>query len=73
MTAVSVFALSPLVTVTVEGDDRAPEIHFHAGGQCVWVARLAASLGARVPVATTLGGESGRVLSEALAGVRLPS
>jgi 1-phosphofructokinase len=62
----AVFAPSPLVTVTVERGDPDPEIHFHAGGQGVWVAQLAGALGARVMLATTLGGESGRVLSAVL-------
>ena len=62
----AVFAPSPLVTVTVEKGDGDPEIHFHAGGQGVWVARLAGALGARVTLATPLGGESGRVLSAVL-------
>lgn len=64
--ALAVFAPSPLVTVTVERGDGEPELHFHAGGQGVWVARLAGALGARVMLATTLGGESGRVLSAVL-------
>ena len=62
----AVFAPSPLVTVTIEKGDSDPEIHFHAGGQGVWVARLAGAMGARVMLATTLGGESGRVLSAVL-------
>jgi 1-phosphofructokinase len=62
----AVFAPSPLVTVTFEKGDGVPEIHFHAGGQGIWVARLAGALGARVILATTLGGESGRVLSAVL-------
>ena len=62
----AVFAPSPLVTVTIEKDDSDAEIHFHAGGQGVWVARLAGAMGARVMLATTLGGESGRVLSAIL-------
>ena len=44
--SVCVFAPAPIVTVSVElrsdGDD---EIHVHAGGQGVWVARLLAKLG----------------------------
>ena len=64
--ALAVFTPSPFVTVTVEKGDPDPEIHFHAGGQGVWVARLAGALGARVLLATTLGGESGRVLSAVL-------
>jgi 1-phosphofructokinase len=59
----AVFAPSPIVTVTVEnsGDD-GPEIHFHAGGQGFWVARMAARLGASVVLCAAVGGESGRVL-----------
>jgi 1-phosphofructokinase len=57
-----VFAPSPLLTVTIEpGTDR-PEVHLHAGGQGVWVARMAANLGADVVLCCALGGEPGRVL-----------
>ncbi|MGZ8647094.1 MAG: PfkB family carbohydrate kinase [Solirubrobacteraceae bacterium] len=62
----AVFAPSPLVTVTIEKSEGDAAIHFHAGGQGVWVARLAGAMGARVMLATTLGGESGRVLSAVL-------
>ena len=56
------FAPSPLLTVTIEpGTDR-PEVHLHAGGQGVWVARLAATLGADVVLCCALGGEPGRVM-----------
>jgi 1-phosphofructokinase len=64
---VAVFAPSPLVTVTVEPGDGVPDVHFHAGGQGVWVARLAGALGAEVRLCTVLGGESGRLLSVLLA------
>jgi len=48
---VAVFAPSPLLTITIEpGTDR-PEVHLHAGGQGVWAARLAATLGAEVTLA----------------------
>ena len=48
---VAVFAPSPLLTITIEpGSDR-PEVHLHAGGQGVWAARLAATLGAEVTLA----------------------
>jgi 1-phosphofructokinase len=60
--AVAVFAPSPILTVTVENGPGGGEVHFHAGGQGVWVARLAASLGARVSLCVPLGGESGDVL-----------
>ena len=59
----AVFAPSPIVTVTVEEwPGGGPEIHFHAGGQGFWVARMAARLGARVILCAAIGGESGRVL-----------
>ncbi len=64
---VAVFAPSPLVTVTIEAGDVWPEVHFHAGGQGVWVARLAGALGAEVRLCTVLGGESGQLLSALLA------
>ena len=58
----AVFAPSPLLTITIEpGSDR-PEVHLHAGGQGVWAARLAATLGAEVMLCCALGGEPGRVL-----------
>jgi len=60
---VVVLAPTPLLTVTVEsaGGD-ADEIHFHPGGQGVWVARLAASLGVDVVLCSSFGGESGTVI-----------
>jgi 1-phosphofructokinase len=64
----AVLAPSPIVTVTVEtatnGD---AEIHFHAGGQGFWVARMAASLDAEVVLCSAIGGESGAVLRALLA------
>lgn len=72
----AVFAPSPIVTVTMEssgGDE--PEIHFHAGGQGVWVARMAAGLGASVILCAPVGGEPGRVLQALLGeqGIELRS
>lgn len=65
--AIAVFAPSPVLTVTVESSPIAKptaksEVHLHAGGQGFWVARMAASLGARVLLCVPLGGESGTVL-----------
>ena len=70
---VAVLAPSALVTVTIENSGRHPEVHFHAGGQGVWVAHMAGALGADVALATALGGESGRLLSVLLQadGVRV--
>jgi 1-phosphofructokinase len=70
--AVAVFAPSPVVTVTVEsGRDGSAEVHFHAGGQGFWVARMATVLGADVTLVAPLGGESGRVLAGLLSRERL--
>jgi 1-phosphofructokinase len=70
--AVAVFAPSPVVTVTVErGRDDYAEVHFHAGGQGFWVARMAAVLGADVTLIAPLGGEPGRVLAGLLSRERL--
>ncbi len=60
---VAVFGPSPLLSIAVEargaGDD---DIHLHAAGQGVWVARMAAELGARPVLCGLLGGETGAVL-----------
>ena len=61
--SLTVFAPSPLLTITVEAADTSrQEIHLHAGGQGFWVARMAALLGAEVSLCCALGGESGAVL-----------
>ena len=61
---VCVFAPSPILTVTIEtvADDGVPEIHLHAGGQGVWIARLLAELDVHVVLCCALGGETGGVL-----------
>jgi 1-phosphofructokinase len=60
---VAIFAPNPLLTVTleVEGSER-QSIHFHAGGQGVWVARMAACLHAEPVLCGLLGGETGALL-----------
>jgi 1-phosphofructokinase len=63
---VVVFAPSPVVTVTVESVGDEPEVHIHAGGQGVWVARMMRSLGASVTLCGALGGESGGVLQSVI-------
>lgn len=57
-----VFAPWPLVTVAIEAspEDGSDDIHVRAGGQGVWVARMAASLGARVTLVGPFGGRIGR-------------
>lgn len=62
---VTVLAPSPLLTITLENrpdESEVPEVHLHAGGQGLWVARMAYSLGARVHLCAGFGGETGQVL-----------
>src|SRR4051794_3871817 len=62
--AMCVFTPSPLITVTIELSARdEPEMHFHAGGQGFWVARMAVALGVEARLCGPFGGESGRILS----------
>lgn len=64
MGKVAVFGPHPMLSITIEaltaegGDD----IHVHAAGQGVWVARMAAELGAETTLCGFVGGESGTVL-----------
>jgi 1-phosphofructokinase len=64
---IAVFAPTPLLTITVEAGGDPADIHLHAGGQGIWVARMAATLGADVELCAPLGGESGHVLRELIA------
>jgi 1-phosphofructokinase len=60
---ICVFNPSPLFSVTIEaGADGDPEVHFHAGGQGFWIARMVNRLGARALLCAPLGGETGVVL-----------
>ncbi len=63
---VAIFGPHPLLTVSLEregeGEDRRERIHFHAGGQGVWVARMAGELGAEPVLCGFVGGESGALL-----------
>ncbi|WP_152605725.1 PfkB family carbohydrate kinase [Cellulomonas carbonis] len=62
-TRVCVLGVTSLLTVTVEeAPDGDPEVHVHAGGQGLWVARMAAVLGADVVVCSPFGGEIGPAL-----------
>jgi 1-phosphofructokinase len=58
---VCVLAPDPLLTVEIEDSrtEGAPEVHVHHGGQGLWVATMADSLGARVVVCGPFGGEAG--------------
>ncbi|HEX5525823.1 MAG TPA: PfkB family carbohydrate kinase [Solirubrobacterales bacterium] len=61
---VAVFSPNPMLSITLEaltaegGDD----IHIHPAGQGVWVARMAAELGAEPVLCGFIGGEVGSVL-----------
>ena len=60
---VAIFGPHPLLTITAEslngsGDD----IHVHAGGQGVWVTRMAAELGVEPTLCAFAGGETGALV-----------
>jgi 1-phosphofructokinase len=61
--AVCVVAPEPLLTVEIEKGrgGGSPEVHVHPGGQGLWIARMASSLGAHVLVCGPFGGETGTV------------
>jgi 1-phosphofructokinase len=64
---VFVFEPAPLLTVTIEHlrGENDPEIHLHAGGQGVWIARMVAALGGQ-PLLVGPFGESGDVIASLL-------
>jgi 1-phosphofructokinase len=59
-----VFGPHPMLSITVEAltSDGGDEVHLHAAGQGVWVARMAAELGAAPVLCGFIGGETGTVL-----------
>jgi 1-phosphofructokinase len=61
--SIAVFAPNPLLTVTIEreGSDR-EGVHFHAGGQGVWAAQMALTMGATPVLCGFIGGEPGELL-----------
>lgn len=66
MSDVTIFAPSPLLTVTVEDHANGPDVHIHVGGQGVWQARMLQRLGASVTMCCALTGEVGRTLHHLL-------
>ena len=71
--AVTVFGPDPLLSITIEASGGVDQVHVHPAGQGVWVARMAAELGAWPILCGFLGGETGAVLLpllEALPGER---
>jgi len=64
---VAIFSPNPLLTVTIEARaDGADDIHLHAAGQGVWVARAAGEVGAVPILCGLVGGETGAVLEPLL-------
>ncbi|MBY5163615.1 1-phosphofructokinase family hexose kinase [Salsipaludibacter albus] len=62
---IAILAPSLFVTITIEqdaGHEERDEIHLHAGGQAVWVARMVSHLGERPVVCAPLGGETGMAM-----------
>jgi 1-phosphofructokinase len=60
---VAIFSANPLLTVTIEARGDGDDVHLHPGGQGVWVARMAAELGAEPVLCGFAGGESGEILT----------
>ena len=67
---VTVFGPDPLLSITIEASGAVDEVHVHAAGQGVWVARMAAELGAWPILCGFLGGETGVALHPLLEGLR---
>ncbi|WP_435054727.1 1-phosphofructokinase family hexose kinase [Micromonospora aurantiaca (nom. illeg.)] len=63
---VMVFAPAPLLTVTIEQQGEATELHLHPGGQGVWQTRMIAALGVQVTMCVGLGGEVGDAVRKLL-------
>ncbi len=63
---IAIFAPDALLSVTIEAGLTTDELHVHAAGQGVWVARAAAELGAAPVLCTLLGGETGLALQPML-------
>jgi 1-phosphofructokinase len=63
---VAIFAPHPLLTVAVESRGEQDDVHTHVGGQGIWVARMAAELGAHPIVCSFSGGETGAVIAHLL-------
>ena len=66
---VAIFGPDPLLSVTIEARGAADDVHVHAAGQGVWVARMAAEMGAWPVLCCFLGGETGTTLTALLQGL----
>lgn len=65
--AVVVLAPEPILTVTVEAGPEGDDIHLHAGGQGVWIARMVVRLGGQAVLCGPFGGETGKVVAALVA------
>lgn len=65
---VAVFSPNPMISIAIEAfsADGGDDIHLHPAGQGVWVARMAAELGAAPVLCGFIGGETGVVLRRQL-------
>lgn len=63
MPRVAVFGPNPLLSVTIEARGGDDDVHVHAGGQGVWLSRMAAEFDAEPVLCSMLGGETGAVLT----------
>jgi 1-phosphofructokinase len=65
---VAVFSPNPMISIAIEAfsADGGDDIHLHPAGQGVWVARMAAELGAEPFLCGFIGGETGVVLRRQL-------
>ncbi len=65
---VAIFGPNPLLSITIEAlsEDGGDDVHLHPAGQGVWVARMAAEMGAEPVLCGFCGGESGTVLRRLL-------
>jgi 1-phosphofructokinase len=65
---IAIFGPDPLLSISLERRaDGADEIHAHAAGQGVWVARMVAQLGGVPVLCGYCGGETGTIVSSLLA------
>ena len=67
---VAVFGPHPLLSITIERKGRdEDDVHLHAGGQGIWVARMAGEMGAFPLLCSFTGGEPGKLLAPLLEGL----
>jgi 1-phosphofructokinase len=59
---IAVLAPAVYVSITIEGAEDGDDIHVHAGGQGIWVARMLRQLDHQPVVCAPVGGETGRTL-----------